>query len=53
MTFQEGAQKLDFRIETHPLPEKFGGNGTPQRHMNVDLYPNKKVIPNNGHKILE
>jgi RHS repeat-associated protein len=54
MTFQQGIQKLDFRIETHPLPPKYGGNGTtPQRHMNVDLYPNKKVLPNSGHKILE
>lgn len=54
MTFQKGSKKLDFRVETHTLPKKFGGNGvTPQRHMNVDLYPNKKVLPNNGHKILE
>jgi hypothetical protein len=54
MTFQKGTQKLDFRIETHPIPKKFGGDGiTPKRHMNVDLYPNKKVLPNEGHKILE
>jgi RHS repeat-associated protein len=54
MTIQQGTQKLDFRIETHPLPSKYGGNGTsPQRHMNVDLHPNKKVLPNSGHKILE
>lgn len=54
MTFQKGTQKLDFRIETHTVPQKYGGNGlTPQRHMNVDLYPNKKVLPNSGHKILE
>jgi RHS repeat-associated protein len=54
MTFQKGTQKLDLRIETHTIPKKYGGNGvTPQRHMNVDLYPNKKVLPNSGHKILE
>ena len=54
MTLQKGSQKLDFRIETHTVPVKYGGNGvTPQRHMNVDLYPNKKVLPNSGHKILE
>jgi hypothetical protein len=54
MTFQKGTQKLDVRIETHTLPQKYGGNGlTPQRHLNVDLYPNKKVLPNSGHKILE
>lgn len=54
MTIQKGAQKLDFRIETHTVPKKYGGNGvTPQRHMNVDLYPDKKVLPNSGHKILE
>lgn len=54
LTFQKGTQKLDLRIETHPVPQKYGGKGmTPQRHMNVDLYPNKKVLPNNGHKVLE
>jgi hypothetical protein len=53
MTIQKGVQKLDLRIETHPIPKKFGGNGDPQRHLNLDLYPNKKVLPNNGHKILE
>ncbi len=54
LTFQNGNQKLDFRIETHPLPIKYGGDGvTPQKHMNVDLYPNKKVLPNSGHKILD
>ena len=47
-------EMMDFRIETHVVPTKFGGNGvTPQRHMNVDLYPDKKVLPNSGHKILE
>ena len=47
-------EKMDFRIETHVVPTKYGGNGvTPQRHMNVDLYPDKKVLPNSGHKILE
>jgi RHS repeat-associated protein len=54
MTFQKGTQKLDFRIETHTVPQRFGGNGvTPQKHMNVDLYPDKTVLPNNGHKILD
>ncbi|MBS3915313.1 MAG: hypothetical protein KG003_12530 [Bacteroidetes bacterium] len=54
ITFENGVIKLDFRIETHPLPVKYGGDGiTPQRHMNVDLYPNKKTLPNGGHKILE
>lgn len=54
ITFQQGIKKLDFRIETHTVPQKYGGNGiSPQRHMNVDLYPNKKVITNSGHKILE
>jgi hypothetical protein len=53
MTIQKGTQKLDLRIETHPIPKKFGRNGEPQRHLNIDIYPNKKVLPNNGHKILE
>ena len=55
LTIFKGNEKLDFRIETHVVPKKYGGNGkTPQRHMNVDLYPKKKnSLPNNGHKILE
>ena len=54
MTIRKGFQKSDFRILTHAVPKKFGGNGvTPQRHMNVDLYPDKKILPNIGHKILE
>ena len=54
MTFQKGTQKMDFRIESHPLPKGLGGDGvTPIRHMNVDLYPNKKALPNSGHKVLE
>ncbi len=54
LTFQQGTRKIDLRIETHPLPKKYGGDGiTPQRHLNIDLYPNKKVLPNDGHKILE
>jgi hypothetical protein len=54
MAFEKGTQKLDFRIETHTVPQRFGGNGvTPQKHMNVDLYPDKTVLPNNGHKILD
>jgi len=53
MTITSGRQKLDFRIETHAVPQRYGGDGvTPQRHMNLDLYPDKKVLPNNGHKIL-
>ncbi len=44
-TFQQGSEKLDIRIKTHIVPEKFGGNGkTPQRHLNVDLGSNKKSI---------
>jgi hypothetical protein len=54
MTVKTSTQKLDVRVETHTVPQKYGGNGvTPQKHMNVDLYPNKDVLPNNGHKILE
>ena len=53
MTIQKGSSKIDFRIETHKLPPKYGGDGvTPVRHMNVDLKP-KGNLPNNGHKILE
>jgi hypothetical protein len=54
MTIQYGTKKLDVRIETHPLPETYGGDGsTPVRHMNVDLYPKKSnPLPNKGHKIL-
>jgi hypothetical protein len=55
MTVKQGSGKLDVRVETHTVPTKYGGNGTtPQRHMNVDLYPKKSnPLPNNGHKILE
>ena len=53
MTFKDGASKLDFRIETHKLPTKYGGDGTtPIRHMNVDLTPQNNLL-NNGHKILD
>jgi hypothetical protein len=51
MTIQGGGQKLDFRIETHKLPIKFGGDGiNPIRHMNVDI---KGInLLNKGHVIL-
>jgi len=55
MTVTKGTGKLDVRVETHTVPKKYGGNGTtPQRHMNVDLYPKKSnPLPNKGHKILD
>ena len=54
LTFSKGKQKMDIRIETHIVPPKYGGNGlSPQRHLNVDLYPNKTAIQNSGHKILD
>ena len=55
MTETKGTRKLDIRVETHTVPKKHGGNGTtPQRHMNVDLYPKRSnPLPNKGHKILE
>jgi hypothetical protein len=55
ITIQYGTQKLDFRIETHDLPLKLGGkgSGSPVRHMNVDLTPGKKSLPNSGHVILK
>jgi hypothetical protein len=54
LTFKLGIQKMDLRIESHIVPKRFGGNGTTdQRHMNVDLYPDKTTLPNDGHKILE
>ena len=54
MTIKHNGQKLDMRIETHPLPGKYGGDGqTPLRHFNIDLYPKSlRNLPNNGHKIL-
>jgi len=53
MTFKDGASKLDFRIETHKPPTKYGGDRTtPIRHMNVDLTPQNNLL-NNGHKILD
>jgi len=53
MTIQKGAEKLDLRIETHRLPEKYGGNGSSEvRHMNIDLKP-KSNLPNGGHVILQ
>jgi RHS repeat-associated protein len=61
MTVVDGAgkgSKVDFRIETHDLPAKLGGNGSgsPVRHMNVDYYeagtPVRNALPNSGHKIL-
>jgi RHS repeat-associated protein len=52
MTVTKDGQKLDLRIETHPLSKKLGGDGTtPQRHMNVDTKP-KIDLPNKGHKII-
>ena len=52
-TIEMGGQKLDLRIETHPLSKKIGGDGvTPQRHINVDTKP-KIPLPNTGHKIIE
>lgn len=52
MTVAKDGQKLDLRIETHPLSKKLGGDGiTPQRHMNVDAKP-KIDLPNKGHKII-
>ena len=52
-TIEKGGQKLDLRIEKHPISKKLGGNGvTPQRHMNVDTKPKIK-LKNNGHTILE
>ncbi|MEO6963929.1 MAG: hypothetical protein ABIY90_18315 [Puia sp.] len=52
MTIKDGISKLDFRIETHNLPAKYGGDGvTPMRHMNVDLTP-RSNLPNSGHKLL-
>lgn len=55
LIFSTGTKRqINLRIETHEVPTKFGGNGvTPQRHMNVDLLPNKKILPNAGHEILE
>ena len=54
ITVQQGKEKIDVRVETHVVPKKYGGNGTtPQRHLNVDLHPNKDALPNKGHKILE
>ena len=53
LTIQKGAEKLDLRIETHRLPEKYGGNGNAEvKHMNVDLKP-KGNLPNGGHVILQ
>lgn len=55
MTVTKGTGKVDVRVETHVVPKKYGGNGTtPQKHLNVDLYPKKtNPLPNKGHKILE
>jgi RHS repeat-associated protein len=50
---------LNLRVETHTVPQKYGGNGkTPQRHMNVEpIKSNGKKAQNNypagGHVILE
>ena len=60
MTFKNpDGSKLDFRIESHKLPEKLGGDGvTPTRHMNVDVTNSngnklKMKQINGGHKVLE
>ena len=54
MTIKYNEQKLDMRIETHPIPIKYGGDGyTPIRHMNLDLTPKfRPGLPNNGHILL-
>lgn len=54
LTIEYNGQKLDMRIETHPLPAKYGGDGIiPIRHLNLDLYPRSlRNLPNNGHIIL-
>ena len=54
MTIKYNDQKLDMRIESHPLPFKYGGDGiTPTPHLNLDLTPRiQPGLPNNGHVIL-
>lgn len=53
MTIVKDGNKLNLRIETHPLSKKLGGDGvTPIKHMNVDTKP-KMDLPNKGHKILQ
>jgi RHS repeat-associated protein len=48
MTIEHNYSKLDLRVETHDLPTKLGGlgSGAPVRHMNVDLTPGKRSLPN-------
>jgi RHS repeat-associated protein len=54
MSVTKGTERVNIRIEEHTVPTRYGGNGTtPQRHLNVDLMPNKSILPNSGHKILE
>jgi RHS repeat-associated protein len=60
MTFKNAdGSKLDFRIESHKLPQKLGGDGvSPTRHMNVDVTNSngnklKMKQINGGHKVLE
>ena len=52
--FHDGSQ-LNLRVETHDLPTSLGGNGKgdPVRHMNVELSPGGKNLPNAGHIILK
>jgi len=47
--------QLNLQVETHDLPEKLGGQGkeTPVRHINVELKPGGKSLPNSGHIILD
>jgi hypothetical protein len=55
ITLKLGNEKLDLRVETHTLPKNLGGKGPgiPIRHMNVDLTPGGKNLPNSGHIILD
>jgi hypothetical protein len=55
MTIQHQRIKLDIRIETHIVPNKYGGSEMiPVRHLNLDLTPKSNPpLPNNGHVILK
>jgi len=59
LTIKDGnGGKIDMRVESHPLPAKYGGDGkSSTRHMNVDLSKNGKkqrgALPKSGHKNLE
>jgi RHS repeat-associated protein len=54
LTIRDNSSKINLRIETHDLPLDLGGQGkgSPVRHMNVDLTPGQKALPNSGHVIL-